>query len=158
LPCICKKTVFMQKLVGKILKVLKEHVSQNNQEIQYNQDEINRLLSGSSENSINKELEYKNELNKDLLQENEDFIQMQLQISDFMDKYGHLFPEASETEIEEENEDLPYFSKTVLGELTYGPGHPQFNNVRFFNELLKYYQDKEDYEKCHQLIRLKKEG
>jgi hypothetical protein len=148
----------MQSLVNKILKILKSHVNQNNEEIQYNQDEINRLVSDLRGNISEKDIEYKNALNKEMLEENEDFIQMQLQISEFMEKYGHLFP--GEHILEEENSDnnepLPYFRKTVDGELEFRPGHPQYNNIRFFNELLRYYEEREDYEKCDQLIRLKK--
>jgi predicted house-cleaning noncanonical NTP pyrophosphatase (MazG superfamily) len=154
-----KKGNDMQNLVKKILRILKDHVSQNNQEIQYNQDEINRLLSAAADNSGSNDLEYKNALNKELLEENEEFIQMQLQISDFMEKYGHLFPEqedSDDNEFIEQDEGLPYFTKTVSGQLDYGPEHPQFHNIRFFNELLKYYQDREDYERCDQLIRIKK--
>lgn len=147
----------MQNLVKKIMQLLKDHVSQNNQEIQYNQDEINRIISNASDNISNKDLEYKNALNKELLEENEEFIQMQLQISEFMEKFGHLFPEdESDEEYFEPEEGLPYFSKTINGQIQYGPDHPQFNNIRFFNELLKYYQEREDYEKCDQLIRIKK--
>jgi hypothetical protein len=149
----------MQSLVNKILKILKDHVNQNNEEIQYNQDEINRIISDLKANLAEKDLEYKNALNKELLEENEDFIQLQLQISEFMEKYGHLFP-ADNTEEEEEsfeiNESLPYFRKTIEGEIDFGPEHPQYNNIRFFNELLRYYEEREDYEKCDQLIRLKK--
>ncbi len=149
----------MQNLVKKIMQILKDHVSQNNQEIQYNQDEINRIISRVSDNISDKDLEYKNALNKELLEENEEFIQMQLQISEFMEKYGHLFPEdETDEDIFEQEDGLPYFSKTVTGQLKYGPDHPQFNNIRFFNELLKYYQEREDYETCDQLIRIKKEN
>lgn len=148
----------MQSLVNKIIKILKDHVNQNNEEIQYNQDEINRLVAELKSNFSEKDIEYKNALNKELLEENEDFIQLQLQISEFMDKYGHLFPgdQSEEEETFEFNEPMPYFRMTVEGEIEYGPGHPQYNNVRFYNELLRYYEEREDYEKCDQLVRLKK--
>lgn len=148
----------MQSIVKKILRILKDHVNQNNQEIQYNQDEINRMVADVSRKLSEDDLEYKNALNKELLEENEDFIQMQLQISEFVEKYGHLFPEEGivDEEYPQSEEELPYFTKTVEGQIEFGPGHPQYNNIRFFNELLRYYQEREDYEKCDQLIRLKK--
>jgi len=148
----------MQNLVNKILRILKDHVNQNNQEIQYNQDEINRLMSRPDQKISDNDLEYKNALNKELLGENEEFIQMQIQISEFLEKYGHLFPddEHEEDDFYEQDDGLPYFTKTVNGQIQYGPDHPQFNNIRFFNELLKYYQEREDYEKCDQLLKIKK--
>ncbi len=151
----------MQNLVNKILRVLKDHVNSNNQEIQYNQDEINRMISSFSEKYTEKDLEYKNALNKELLGENEDFIQIQLQLNEFMEKYGHLFAENEDVENEDiddgfETDLLPYFNKTVKGHLKYDHKHPQYNNTRFFNKLLRYYEEIEDYEMCDQLIRMKK--
>mgnify|MGYP006303353075 CR=1 FL=1 len=154
----------MQHLVNKILRILKEHVNNNNQEIQYNQEEINRMISDFSEKFTEKDLEYKNALNKELLGENEDFIQFQLQLNEFMEKYGHLFPENEGIEDEEfmdEMEDsysLPYFNKTIKGQIKFDHKHPQFNNVKFFNKLLRYYEENENYEMCEQLIRVKKKN
>jgi hypothetical protein len=149
----------MEKLVIKILKILKEHVRQNIKEIQYNQDEINRMLTDSSSSVNSKELDYKYALNKELLEENEEFIQMQVELNEFMDKYSHLFTSRDEYEFEEKESNKEdksnFFSKTVNGELKFGPKHPQFNNPKFFQDLLKYYQEKEDYEKCQELLKLK---
>jgi hypothetical protein len=153
----------MEQLVNKIIKILKDHVKNNNREIQYNQDEINRMISDYSEKYTEKDLEYKNSLNKELLGENEDFIQIQLQLNEFMEKYGHLFIKGEENE-EIDNEfltdkdPLPYFKKTVKGQLEYNRQHPQFHNTQFFRKLLKYYEENEDYEMCDKLIRLKRQN
>ena len=152
----------MQNLVNKILKILKDHIHNNNQEIQYNQEEINRMISDFSKKYTEKDLEYKNALNKELLGENEDFIHIQLQLNEFMEKYRHLFPETEEYNDEEldvgpnENLSLPYFHKTIKGQMKFDRNHPQFNNLKFFNKLLKYYENEENYEMCEQLIRMKK--
>ena len=152
----------MDKLVNKILKILKDHVNENNREIEYNQDEINRMLNDVTNDQRQKELDYKYALNKELLDENDDFINMQLRISEFMEKYSHLFTDDESVEIKpkfaEENELMPYFNKTVTGQLVFGPTHPQFNNPRFFNELLKHYQEMENYEMCDYLLKIKEKG
>lgn len=149
----------MDKLVNKILKILKDHVNENNREIQYNQEEINRMLNDSSYTDRHKELDYKYALNKELLDENDDFINMQLRISEFMEKYSHLFTDNeaidAPTSEPEENEPMPYFNKTVTGQMTFGPHHPQYNNPRFFSELLKHYQEMENYEMCDYLLKIK---
>ena len=49
----------MEKLVNKILKILKDHVNENNREIQYNQEEINRMLKIRHIIDRQKELDYK---------------------------------------------------------------------------------------------------
>lgn len=149
----------MDKLVNKILKILKDHVNENNREIQYNQEEINRMLNDTSYANRHKELDYKYALNKELLDENDDFINMQLRISEFMEKYSHLFTDEDHVDnatIEsEENEPMPYFNKTITGQMIFGPTHPQFNNPRFFSELLMHYQEMENYEMCDYLLKIK---
>ncbi len=148
----------MQNYMNKILQILKDHVSQNNREIQYNQDEINRLLTDRMSDMDKDELDYKNSLNRELLEENDDFIKMQIQINEFMEKYSHLFPETEmDAELGEELDGrMPYFAKTISGQMKYGPDHPQYQNTEFFDELLRYYQEKEDYEMCNELIRVQK--
>lgn len=149
----------MNKIINTLIQVLKDHVSQNNHEIQHNQDDINRMLSDNKEKLSSRDLEYKNSLNKELLAENEEFIQMQLQLSEFVERFGHLFP-ATDSGIEggsfvEKEGVLPYFDKTISGQISYGPGHPQFHNIHFFKELLRYYEEREEYEKCEQIIRVR---
>jgi hypothetical protein len=150
----------MEKLVNKILKILKEHVNQNNKEVQLNQEEILRMLSEKSDEKIQKELDFKYSLNKELLEENEDFIHMQIELTEFMDRYAHLFTDADEIDIEEEfeEENLPYFNKTIDGSLNFDASHPQFSNPHFFNELIKFYQEAENYEMCEQLLIIKQKG
>ena len=149
----------MENLVSKIIRILKEHVDHNNEEIRMNQDEIKRMLSEMSGESKQKDLDYKNSLNKELLDENEEFIRMQMQLNDFMDKFGHLFTEIDEFEdMSLDDESLPYFEKTISGKLEFDSYHPQFNNPVFFKELIRHYQNEEDYEKCDQLMKIKQKG
>lgn len=154
-----EKSSIMENLANKILKILKEHVRQNVREIEYNQDEINRMLSDPSTAIKQKDLEFKYSLNQDLLHENEDFIKMQLEITGFLEKYSHLFPGNEDSEYEEKDssadDKMNAFNQTISGILKYDSQHPQFNNPDFFNNLLKYYQEKEDYEKCQELLNLK---
>ncbi len=152
----------MEKLVNKILRILKDHVNENNREIQSNQEEISRMLNDTSYKERHRELEYKYALNKELLDENDDFINMQLRISEFMEKYSHLFTdetlEEPRLEEPEDTEKMPYFNKTVMGQMTFGPSHPQFNNPRFFAELLRHFQEMENYEMCDYLLKIKEKG
>ena len=151
----------MEKQVNKILKILKDHVNQNNREIQFNQEEINKLLSLGGAGSRKEDLDFKYSINKELLEENDNFIDLQLRLNEFMERFGYIFSdeEAIEiTDIPEANEIFPYFNKTVSGQMKYGPQHPQFHNNHFFNELINYYQEKENYEMCDSLIKIKSTG
>ncbi len=151
----------MKKQVNKILKILKEHVSQNNREIQFNQEEINKLLSRGGGASGKEDLDFKYSINKELLEENDSFIDLQLQMTEFMERFGYIFSDEEPFEVSdipETNEILPYFNKTVSGQMKYDPQHPQFNNKRFFTELINFYQEKENYEMCDRLIKIKTMG
>jgi septum formation topological specificity factor MinE len=149
----------MENLMNKILKILKGHVKENIKEIQYNQDEINHILSENAASPDMKDLDFKKALNRDLLDENKDFIKMQFDITEFIKKYGHLFTSDEEFEFEEKDtgEDLKLnlFYQTISGKLEFNQAHPKFNNPEFFRELFEYYKEKEDYEKCQELLKIK---
>lgn len=149
----------MNNLIHKLLNILKEHVNQNNREIQFNQEEIDKLLSGISLNTRKKDLDGKYSQNRQLLNENSDFVKIQLDLSEFIEKYKHLFPENSvESQMNStaENDSQKLFMQTVSGKVKYDIKHPQYNNPHFFQELLKYYESKENYEMCDKLLRLRK--
>ncbi len=149
----------MNNLIHTLLNKLKEHVSQNNIDIQNNQEDIEGMLSEDAKKLLKKDLDYKYELNKQLLDENSDFINMQLELTDFLKKYQHLFPEV-ESEIKKEsldqNESRKLFNQTVNGKLKYDATHPLFNNQHFFQDLLKYYEVNENYEMCEKLLKNRK--
>ena len=151
----------MDKLIDKLLAVLRKQVNQNNEEIRFNQDEINRLLSETINPDKQKNLDDKYLLNRELLDENADFINFQLLISEFVEKYGHIFENPDEIEDyldnpddTEDDEDLKYFRQTIAGKINFDQSHPRFNNQEFFFRLLKYYEDKEDYEMCDRLMKM----
>jgi hypothetical protein len=153
----------MESLLNKVLKILREHVNQNNDEIRINQDDINRLLSESSSGSVKDELDYKYLLNKDLLDENADLISFQLSISEFIEKYGHIFPSIDDpsdfndfSDIDGESENDSIFLQTVKGKIKFDVNHPHFHSTRFFNRLLKYYEEVENYEMCELLLKMNK--
>lgn len=148
----------MKSLINKVVQFLKSRVHQNNLEIQHNQDEIRRILNSfGRKNKENDALQERNFINEELFSQNEDFLHMQLQLREFSEKYGHLFAGLGEEESEPEDENvLPYFKKTVEGELSFEPGHPQYSNIQFFKQLLKYYEENENYEMCDQLVRMKR--
>jgi len=149
----------MNKLIHKLLSFLKEHINQNNREIQVNQEEIDKLLSDISLNTRKKDLDSKQDLNRQLLSENSDFLKIQLELSEFMEKYKYLFPgysvENQRNSIEEDYS-RKLFAQTVNGRIKYDASHPQYHSPIFFTELLKYYEIHEDYEMCAKLLEQRK--
>ena len=96
----------MDKLVDKMLRILRKQVNQNNEEIRLNQEEINRLLSNTIHLEKQKDLNNKYLLNKELLDENADMINFQVILSEFWDKYGCLFENSDDLDDEsDENDD-----------------------------------------------------
>ncbi len=151
----------MDNPIDKLIAILRRQVNQNNKEIRFNQDEISRLLSETLNSENQKSLNDKYSLHKELLDENEDLINFQLIVSEFIEKYGHLFEDADlfeddkdYNEDEETDEDMNFFKQTISGKLTFDHNHPRFHNPGFFNQLLKFYEEKEDYEMCEKLLKL----
>ncbi len=47
------------------------------------------------------------------------------------------------------------FGLTVKGELIFNKAHPHFNDVNFYNRLLNYHTEREEYEICAELVKAK---
>ena len=153
----------MERLLNKVLKILSEHVNQNNDEIRFNQDDINRMLSEHAQNGKSSDLDFKYSLNKELLDENADFINFQLSISEFMEKYEHLLSSLmNPQDLSEDDEPVDgsgtdsLFLQTVSGKIKFDSLHPNYNDPTFFNRLLKHYEAIENYEMCNTLLKMNK--
>ena len=149
----------MRQLIQKTISLLKQRVKNNLELINQNQVKIKEILQepSSSNRSIRFEQHY--EINKSLLAENNDFINIQLTLINFLEKYkdSQVFndnlPVIEIKKIKSEDE---LFNLTLKGTVPYNKDHPLYNNKAFFMKLLKHYQDIEAYEKCQELINLKK--
>ncbi len=149
----------MKDLIQKTISILKLHIKNNLEVINQNQTKIKQILKqpASSERSVNFEKHY--EVNKNLLSKNNDFINVQLTLINFLEKYKdsdimkESEPAVDLSSIEDEGE---IFNLTVTGKLPFDSKHPNFNDKCFFEKLLCHYQDKEEYEKCHQLLNTKR--
>lgn len=144
-------------MIRKTIDMLREKVKGNLAQIQNNQKEIRELLKQQVSISRTEQLEKKYAINKSLLAENNDFINVQLTLTNFLEKY-------EDTEFMGENNSTPSFSNeeecfehTINGLITYDLTHPYYSDEKFFNRLLKYYQQLENYEKCSELVNTKKQ-
>jgi hypothetical protein len=148
----------MKDMIKRTIDILKEKVRSNLLEIQNNQKEIRELLKQPVSAERSASLEEKYALNKVLLAENNDFINVQLTLTNFYEKYNNtdVFNVKEEVPVQlqfkNENE---CFELTVNGHLVYNQDHPYFTDDNFFQKLLHYYQDREDYERCSKLVQEK---
>lgn len=147
-------------MIKRTIEILKEKVKNNLLEIQNNQKEIRDLLKQPVSAERSASLEEKYALNKVLLAENNDFINVQLTLTNFYEKYSNSdifsIKELAPAPVQFKNES-ECFELTVNGQISYNQDHPYYNDDNFFQRLLHYYQKIEDYENCSKLVKEKKQ-
>jgi hypothetical protein len=151
----------MKAQIQRIIEKLKRRVKENLEIINQNQSKISELLKQpfSSERTYHIDKIYA--VNKALLNENNDFINLQLTLLNFIEKYKSTMVMEDDDDFVDFNpiallDDNELFELTVQGKLNYECGHPKFEDNDFFNRLLDYYATLEAYEKCNFLLGLKK--
>ena len=147
----------MRDVMKKTIDVLKDKVKGNLLVIQNNQKEIRNLLKQPLSSERSALLEEKYALNKILLAENNDFINVQLALTNFLEKYNNMdiFDKEIVVAPVKCSDEKECFEMTVNGQLPYNTMHPFYNDDKFFQKLLHYYQDVEDYESCSKLVKEK---
>jgi hypothetical protein len=150
----------MNNMIQDTIESLKDKVRANLLEIQTNQKEIRELLKQPISPERTNKLEDRYSLNRELLAENNDFINVQLTLTNFIEKYGNtnIFTEVLKGEDPLTEDEC--FEMTVNSKMAYNSKHPFFKNETFFRRLLEYYQGIEDYERCSKLVNTqrKKQG
>jgi len=157
---VCDVDLIMRALIQKTIEKLKNRVKENLEKINQNQSSISELLKRpfSSERTYKMEKLYS--ANKELLNENNDFINMQLSLINFTEKYKSNSLMADDDDFSDFDplallDDSEIFELTIQGRINFDLGHPKFDDEAFFTRLLEYYSALEAYEKCNTLLRLK---
>jgi hypothetical protein len=147
----------MKEVMKKTIDVLKDKVKGNLLVIQNNQKEIRNLLKQPVSSERSALLEEKYALNKILLAENNDFINVQLALTNFLEKYNNtdIFDKEMVVAPTKYSDEKECFEMTVNGQLPYNTTHPYYNDDKFFQKLLHYFQGIEDYERCSKLVKEK---
>lgn len=148
----------MKDMMQKVIELLKERVRLNLETVKANQSEIKNILASKSDTNMKMEYRKKYNINKSLLMENNDFINLQLQLVNFLNKYRDADfldnNEASVTAREiSKKENLDYFELTISGLIPFDKEHPLYEDDDFFERLLDYYQEMENYEMCEALVK-----
>jgi hypothetical protein len=146
----------MKDLIQRTISILKIHVKNNLEVINQNQTIIKQILQepASSKRTINFEKHY--EVNRNLLSENNDLINVQLTLINFLEKYKdsdllrEQEPDINSDPVTDEEE---IFRLTVSGMIPFDSKHPKYDDTGFFEKLLCHYKDNEEYEKCQQLMK-----
>ena len=147
----------MIDLVLKTIGILKAKINTNLTEVQSNELIFKQIVIRN--NTENKEQLLHNilETNKSLLAENFDILNVQIYLVKFLEKYKYQVrnnkSSSSNPEFSKEEISKDYLKYTIAGKLPFNSMHPMFNDNAFFFSLVKYYQDKEEYEKCAELLK-----
>ena len=164
----------MMEQLRQTIELLKKRVQHNLNVIHKNEKLVREILKEPVSLNRSERLDEKYDLNKKMLEENNDSIKIQLSVIKFLDKYNKELEEYIEnievehhiqiekikqseskgkdsSEIEEISKE-DYFDLTIQKRVDFNEQHPYFNDEDFFNELMKYFSDTEDYEMCLKLI------
>jgi hypothetical protein len=152
----------MLEQISKTIEALKQRVKRNLDIIHANEKIVRVILNEPLSKSRSERLEKKYNENKALLKENNDSIQLQLQLSKYLEAYKNELKKADNQENTNESqnpekESMPtreeFFEMTIKNEISFSPSHPYYDDEDFFNQLLEYYKSIEDYETCSILVK-----
>lgn len=134
----------MKDKLQEILAMLRKDYNQRLELINDNLKDISNTPTTLSSVDMKLELD---ELNKELHRRNDSNVELQKAIDKYL-KDSH-FPIESHRSLSYDEA----FQLTITGDLDYNPRNPFFFDYNFYVELLEYFIEKEDYEKCHQIKR-----
>ena len=153
----------MKELLQSAIEQMRNHVLKNIELIKTNELHIKEVLSWPLSSDRTKELNESYKFSKNLLSENNDFINLQVSIMNFMNKYKQALDIKQPVNVTVESlkpKDYPTnrdecFKLTVQNSIPFDAHHPFFNDEAFYNDVFAYFQEKENYEMCATLLKLK---
>lgn len=146
--------ITMKDQLKDVLDILKNTVHSNIIQIKINDKKLKEMYVDLDSFQKNREMKLIREENKKLLDKNRNAIQIQLDLSNLIQKYNSVFTDITLKYEEPEYEE--YFQKTINKEIDFNIRHPFFSNDKFFNELLDYFAVSEEYELCDMITKRKK--
>ncbi len=151
----------MKDQIEKLITYLKIQIKANLDIINKNNEKLKNLSNiNISDDEKEKLIKKLNEENKKLMEENNDCINLQINLSNFLNKYR--FSKSLNTQISIETTSLltenEIFYLTINNKVVIDCNHPALKNENLFNKLLEYYTKIENYEKCKELLEFKKKN
>jgi hypothetical protein len=161
----------MIKILREAIDTLKLRIKANLSLIHNNEHKIREILDEPVTEIRSEKLNSRFSYNKRLLQENTDSIKLQKELNSYLENYlknseiifennktvkSSLQENGTKDEIRNISKE-DYFDLTANGAIEFDNRHPYFKDETFLNDLLKYFTDTEEYEKCSLLVNLKKE-
>src|SRR5208337_2446256 len=146
----------MKDQFQQMIDLMRKHVLKNLELIKTNESHIREVLTWEQSAERTRELNDSYSYSKKLLAENNDFINLQVSIMNFINKYQNNLEGPSTVKVNgsasfTQNKNLTrddYFRLTIDSDITYNSQHPYFNDEAFFKELLIHFEQSENYEMC----------
>ncbi len=146
----------MKANLNETINFLKEQIKSNLDEIKKNESKLKEILYVKKENS-NYAATQIFEQNKNLLMQNFDILNLQLSLLKVVntvnfDRKGPSKPINVNSKINY----IDFFKETIEGNLVYDHNHPLYNDKVFFEKLLSFFMQTENFEMCASLLEHKK--
>jgi hypothetical protein len=159
----------MKEQLQQTIEQLRQHVLKNIGLIKANENHIREVLTWPVSSERTKELDESYKFSKSLLSENNDFINLQVSVMNFINKYKNVFQEQQKEQQQavkviaqsEQKESFKIsredcFKLTVENAIAFNNDHPYFNDQTFYNDLFSYFEHIENYEMCAELLLMKR--
>lgn len=144
----------MKDLFRQILEEMKDKVMHNLDAVKEHEGEIKKLSAQTETYARDFNLQMKRRLSRQILSDNLDYLELQLKILNFIDKYkfeGFMKMELPPII----RSGVDYFKETIEGNIEFNARHPFYRNEQFIDRLMQFYLSKEDYANCDKLAKLK---
>jgi hypothetical protein len=148
----------MKNKILHTIEEIKQRVKNNIERINKNQKAIKEMLKYSNSAEYAGQFDIYNNETSELLTQNNDLINVQLTLVDFLEKYKDtaiLKPEIPMVDIYSITDLQEVFALTIKGVLSFNEKHPYFHDMNFIDKLIGYFQSQENYEECQKLYKLK---
>jgi hypothetical protein len=155
----------MKEQLQQVIELMRSHVLNNLDLIKTNESHIREVLSWPQSGERTNELSDSYKCSKNLLSENNDFINLQVSIMNLLNKYKYVFETEATVKVSAPSNVSygqvlsrdDYFRLTIENDVVFDNNHPYFDDHEFYNDLLSYFEQVENYEMCAELINLRKE-
>ena len=144
----------MKYLLKQILDEMKNKVVSNLEMVKEYKTDIKELLLHPESYARAFNLQMKKKRSRQILNDNLDYLELQLKIIHFIDKYrtNDILKSPLPPVI---LKNVNYFKETSEGRMKFDERHPYFHDESFIEKLMHYYVSVEDYESCKNLSRIK---
>ncbi|QQS50282.1 MAG: hypothetical protein IPM71_11915 [Bacteroidota bacterium] len=148
----------MVETIIRAIEELKLKIRNNVEAITQNQNSIQAMLKHKMNEDYAGQFELISEQNRELLAQNNDLINVQLTLVNFLGKYKDtaiLRQDIPLVDIYSVTDEQEVFALTIKGKLSFNEDHPFYHSPNFLEKLIHFYMQKEEYEYCQQLNQIK---